>query len=121
MKHLALSLAAGLLALSPALAQDHSAHSGAGMAHDKTSKAYMEAMERMDREMAASPMTGKPGVDFAKMMIPHHQSAIDMARVYLESGESDPTITRIARDVVASQEREIAELNDWLKTNDTGR
>ncbi|ALN72885.1 DUF305 domain-containing protein [Aureimonas sp. AU20] len=117
MKRFTFSLfALGLLVASPALAQDHSGHA-AGMAHDKTSAAYMEAMKRMDAAMASAPMSGKPGVDFAEMMIPHHQSAIDMAKAYLESGENDPTITKIARDVVASQEREIAELRDWLKAH----
>jgi len=119
MRTLALTLAAlGLLAAGPVLAQDHSGHSGhaAGMPTDKTSAAYMAAMTRMDEAMKAAPMAGKPGIDFARMMIPHHQSAIDMAKAYLASGETDPTITRIAEDVVASQEREITELRAWLKT-----
>lgn len=122
MRRLALSLAVAALALSPALAQDHSGHAGhaspagdAGMSENKTSQAYMQAMKRMDDEMASMPMSGKPGVDFATMMIPHHQSAIDMAKAYLASGENDPTIRKIAEDVVASQEREIGELRDWLK------
>ena len=72
-------------------------------------------MKRMEEEMASMSMTNEPGNDFARMMIPHHRSAIDMARAYLDSGENDPTITRIARDVVASQEREIGELTDWLR------
>ncbi|WP_062222141.1 DUF305 domain-containing protein [Aureimonas sp. D3] len=97
----------------PAFAQDHSAHSGA---HSEASQAYMQAMKRMDADMSAMPMSGQPGVDFARMMIPHHQSAIDMANAYLASGENDPTIRKIAEDVVASQEREIGELRDWLKS-----
>ncbi|WP_427023543.1 CopM family metallochaperone [Aureimonas ureilytica] len=88
------------------------------MSENKTSQAYMEAMKRMDDEMASMPMSGEPGVDFARMMIPHHQSAIDMAKAYLESGENDPTIRKIAEDVVASQAREIGELRDWLTRKD---
>lgn len=76
----------------------------------------MQAMKRMDADMSSMPMSGQPGVDFARMMIPHHQSAIDMAKAYLASGENDPTIRKIAEDVVASQEREIGELRDWLKS-----
>ncbi|WP_062231477.1 DUF305 domain-containing protein [Aureimonas sp. N4] len=98
---------------APALAQDHSAHGGA---HSPASQAYMQAMKRMDADMSSMPMSGQPGVDFARMMIPHHQSAIDMAKAYLASGENDPTIRKIAEDVVASQEREIGELRDWLKS-----
>ncbi|WP_019997137.1 DUF305 domain-containing protein [Aureimonas ureilytica] len=125
MRRAALSLAVAAFALSPALAQDHSGHGGhaattgdAGTSESKTSQAYMQAMKRMDDEMASMPMSGQPGVDFARMMIPHHQSAIDMAKAYLESGETDPTISRIARDVVASQEREIAELREWLMAHE---
>ena len=62
-------------------------------------------------------MTGKPGLDFAQMMVPHHQSAIDMAKAYLESGEKDPTLTRISQDVIASQGKEIAELRAWIEAN----
>ncbi len=51
------------------------------------------------------------------MMIPHHQSAIDMARAYLDSGEGDPTLTRISRDVISSQEKEVAELRAWIEAH----
>src|SRR5688500_9163633 len=47
-------------------------------------KAYMGAMQRMMDEMGKMEMTGDAGKDFAMMMIPHHQSAIDMAEAYLE-------------------------------------
>lgn len=112
------------LAVSPAVAQmghgGHGGHGGAsasGPAHppmSAASQAYMDAMKAMDREMAAMPMTGKPGVDFAAMMIPHHQAAIDMAKAYLASGENDPELTRLSREIIAAQEREIAFLRLWL-------
>ncbi|WP_182084751.1 DUF305 domain-containing protein [Aureimonas sp. ME7] len=103
---------------APALAQepDHSDQGQHG-AMSPASERMMQAMDTMSAAMKASPMTGKPGVDFAEMMIPHHQSAIDMAEAYLASDESDPTLTRISRDVISSQEKEIAELRDWLKAH----
>ena len=114
MKQLSIALIALLFAAgAPALAQDHSAHGGA---HSAASQAYMQAMKRMDADMSSMPMSGQPGVDFARMMIPHHQSAIDMAKAYLASGENDPTIRKIAEDVIASQEREIGQLREWLKS-----
>src|SRR5580765_8663422 len=42
--------------------------------------AMMNAMAKMDRDMAHAAMTGAADHDFAAMMIPHHQGAIDMQR-----------------------------------------
>lgn len=109
-----LAVAAALFAGTPAgLAQmNHGA-----MQMDGASKAYMDAMSTMESDMAAMEMTGKPGVDFASMMIPHHQSAIDMARAYLASGENDPELTKLSNKVIAAQEGEIAFLKAWLARN----
>jgi uncharacterized protein (DUF305 family) len=70
-------------------------------------------MERMHRAMAID-FTGDPDADFARAMIPHHQGAIDMARVVLEHG-SDPAILTLAQEVITAQEREIAFLRQWLE------
>lgn len=95
------------------------AHSVAGMpgghAASPSSAAYMSGMERMSRDMAAT-MTGDADQDFAAMMIPHHQGAIDMASVELRYG-SDPMLRKLATDVVAAQEREIAEMRAWQNRN----
>jgi uncharacterized protein (DUF305 family) len=61
-------------------------------------------MAKMEEAMSQLKMTGKPGVDFAMMMIPHHQSAIDMAKAYLASGESDSELTKLSNDIIAAQE-----------------
>ncbi|MBL8580733.1 MAG: DUF305 domain-containing protein [Rhizobiaceae bacterium] len=92
---------------------DHSATESMSVA----SKGYMEAMKKMDEEMGAMKMSGKPGVDFAMMMIPHHQSAIDMAQAYLASGENDPELTKLSNEIIAAQEKEIAFLKGWLGKN----
>jgi uncharacterized protein (DUF305 family) len=84
-----------------------------GAAMSPADKAYEAAMERMHRAMAID-LTGDPDADFARAMIPHHQGAIDMARVVLEHG-SDAEIRRLAQEVITAQEREIAFLRDWLE------
>ena len=74
------------------------------------------AMEEMNKKMAAMKMTGKADVDFAMMMVAHHQSAIDMAKAELESGK-DPVMLKMARKIIAAQTKEVAQLEAWLKKN----
>ena len=50
------------------------------------------------------------------MMIPHHQGAIDMAKVELEHGD-DPQMRALAEKVIEAQTAEIAELKEWLEAN----
>ncbi len=69
-------------------------------------------MSTMQAKMADAPMTGDPDRDFVAMMEPHHQGAIDMARVELRYGK-DPELRRMSRDIIASQEREIVEMRRW--------
>jgi len=47
-------------------------------------------------------------------MIAHHQGAIDMAKVLLQYG-NDAQTKKWANDVIREQQREIAEMEDWLK------
>jgi uncharacterized protein (DUF305 family) len=75
------------------------------------SPAMQSAMQHMQQGM--SSMTGDPDVDFARMMIPHHQGAVEMARAELEHGK-DPQLRQMAQKIIEDQEREIATLKEWL-------
>jgi uncharacterized protein (DUF305 family) len=113
---LAAAIGLATICSQPALAQmDHSSMKMEQMSAAST--AYMDAMKQMDDDMAGMKMTGKPGADFAIMMIPHHQAAIDMAKAYLDSGEADPQLTKLSNEIIAAQESEIALLKAWLKKN----
>jgi uncharacterized protein (DUF305 family) len=90
---------------------DHSATPAASTSND----AYKIAMDKMMADMMV-PYTGNADVDFAKGMIPHHQGAIDMAKVVLQFGK-DTEIRKLAEAVVAAQESEIAFMQNWLKAN----
>lgn len=78
-------------------------------------KAFAASMHTMMKNMNVKP-TGKPDRDFVLMMMPHHQGAIDMAKVELQYG-TDPEMRQLATDIVAAQEKEIAEMKDWLSKN----
>jgi uncharacterized protein (DUF305 family) len=65
-----------------------------------------EAMSLMNDGMAQAPMNGNPDHDFAAMMIPHHQGAIDMAKVELLYGK-DPVLRRLAQEIIVTQGAEI--------------
>jgi uncharacterized protein (DUF305 family) len=62
------------------------------------------------------PYTGNPDVDFRTHMIPHHRGAVEMAKVALKHAK-DPETKRMAQRIIDDQEKEIAEMQDWLKRN----
>ncbi|WP_411908556.1 DUF305 domain-containing protein [Mesorhizobium sp. ES1-4] len=64
------------------------------------------AMDKMMTGMAVKP-TGDVDVDFAAMMIPHHQGAIDMAVLQLRFGRNEQ-LRRIAQEIIVDQQQEIA-------------
>jgi hypothetical protein len=72
------------------------------------------AHAQMQRAMEVAP-TGDPDRDFARMMIPHHQGAIDMARIQLKYGR-DERLRRVAQSIVVEQSQEIAYLRMLLET-----
>ena len=78
-------------------------------------KALAASMKTMMNNMHVKP-TGRPDADFALMMIPHHQGAIDMAKVELQYG-ADPELRQLAADIVAAQQKEIAQMKAWLEKN----
>ena len=130
MQRPALTALALISLAAPALAQaqDHQHHSGPGAppmptmqapsgqsgAPSEATAAYMAAMDQMHGPMMQGAQEPDPDVAFVKGMIPHHQGAIDMARVVLRYGR-DEQARKWANDVIREQQREIDEMQAWLR------
>ncbi len=89
-----------------------------GLAADNATavkEAFDGANQKMMTGMGMQP-TGDADMDFVMMMIPHHEGAIDMAKIELQYGK-DKKLRALATDIVAAQEKEIAEMKEWTKTH----
>jgi len=76
--------------------------------------ALQQSMETMHVAMMSEAPSGNNDVDFVKLMILHHQGAIDMAKAELVYGK-DPQMRRLAQEVITDQQSEIELMQLWLK------
>ena len=105
-------LSLALLTAAPAFAQSmHSMPMGAAPSDSPSTKAFRDAMQKMEHGMAI-PYSGDADKDFVAGMIAHHQGAIDMAKVELQYGK-DADLRKLAQDIVKAQEKEIAFMRAW--------
>lgn len=78
-----------------------------------TSTEAFEAANAAMHENMMIDFTGDADVDFVRGMIPHHQGAIDMAKVLLDHGK-DPELQKLGHDIIEAQTKEIAQMQTWL-------
>ena len=88
-----------------------------GMEMSEADRGYRKAMQTMQQNMMKMEMTGDPSGDFARMMIPHHQSAIDMVDVLLAQKDIDPELKKMAEKMKEDQTKEIGDLQKWLEAH----
>ena len=75
--------------------------------------ALQQRAESMHVAMASTPPSGEADVDFVRLMLLHHQAAVDMARIQLAHG-GDRQIQRLAQEIVTDQQSEIELMRLWL-------
>lgn len=93
-------------------------HRQVGGAETSSVRAYQVAMSTMHKNMRA-PLSGNPDIDFVRQMIPHHQGALDMAKIQLKYGHDD-SLKKFNEWVIFAQEQEIAFMKTWLDRHDNG-
>ncbi|MFC3088391.1 CopM family metallochaperone [Tabrizicola soli] len=76
-------------------------------------RANLAAMDAMHGPMMDGVRAADPDVAFVRGMIPHHQGAIEMARIAQQYG-NDPQVQEWAAQIIAAQEAEIAAMQNWL-------
>jgi uncharacterized protein (DUF305 family) len=76
------------------------------------------SMERMHMAMGQVPRSGNSDIDFVRLMLPHHQAALDMAKTQLVYGK-DPQMRRLAQEIITDQQLEIELMRVWLKQHES--
>lgn len=76
-------------------------------------QAYIQSMEAMHQKMEMAAYAENPDAAFNLGMIPHHQGAIEMAKIELQYGQ-DATMRALAKKIIATQQPEIHQMNQWL-------
>ena len=93
--------------------QDSHSHTSVSTPESKWSE-LVGSMHAMHAAMASVQPTGNNDVDFVRLMLPHHQAAIDMAKTQLASGQ-DPQMRRLAEEIITDQQSEIELMQLWLR------
>ena len=80
------------------------------------SQEYMKAMDNMHGDMMSGIMDPDPDTAFVRGMLPHHEGAVEMAKIELKYGK-DPELRKLAQAIIDAQEKEIEFMRSWLEKN----
>ncbi len=112
-----LLLILGIGALGPRHLAESSAKDGRLTADPDWSE-LIASMDKMHMAMGAVARSGNSDVDFVRLMLPHHQAAIDMAKTQLLYGK-DTQMRRLAQEIITDQQLEIELMQRWLKQRES--
>ena len=106
-------IAAALAPVSATAVAQHAGHGASAARNEPAStREFRAANTAMHRAMDV-PFTGNADRDFVAGMIPHHEGAVEMARIILRHGR-DPEVKRLAEAIIASQQAEISQMRAML-------
>jgi len=80
---------------------------------DRDWSELIASMDKMHMAMEAVKRSGNSDVDFVRLMLPHHQAAIDMAKTQLLYGK-DRQMRRLVQEII-DQQSEIELMQRWLR------
>jgi uncharacterized protein (DUF305 family) len=106
-------LAPILIAILAASGQDSHSQSNKQTADPSWSE-FVASMNQMHADMHSVGPSGNSDTDFVRLMLPHHQGAIDMAKTELLRGK-DPQMRRLAQEIVTDQQSEIELMQLWYR------
>jgi uncharacterized protein (DUF305 family) len=108
------------LALQGAQEAGHPTHAVSISTADPAWTELTSSMEKMHQAMSSVAPSDDSDRDFVRLMLPHHQAAIDMAKSELLFGKS-PEMRRLAQEIITDQQSEIQLMQLWLKKHTPGR
>jgi uncharacterized protein (DUF305 family) len=79
-----------------------------------------QSMDDMHQQMHMVKTTGDADEDFVRLMLPHHQGAVEMAKIELLCGK-DSVNRRLAQEIIVEQQSEIDLMNLWLSKREAGK
>lgn len=93
---------------------DMQQHNMKNTPQSEATKEYTKAMDKMHKPMMKGIMSPDPDLAFIKGMLPHHEGAVNMAKVELKYGK-DIQLKKLAQEIIDHQDNEIKFMKNWLK------
>lgn len=94
-------------------------HSHRQTTNESSWPTLIASMHRMHAATASLESSGDSDIDFVKVMLPHHEAALDMAKTELLYGK-DPQMRRLAEEIITDQKSEMDLMRLWMQHHEAG-